>query len=43
MPKVTIDTPAPNFSLADFSGQKISLSDYRNQAHILLVFNRGFA
>ena len=42
MPKVAINTPAPDFTLTDHNGQPVSLSDYRNQSNVLLVFNRGF-
>ena len=42
MPKVTLNTPAPNFTLNNFQGQPVSLSDFRGSAHVLLVFNRGF-
>ncbi|GAB4536090.1 MAG: hypothetical protein Fur0018_26630 [Anaerolineales bacterium] len=41
MPKVSINTPAPDFELSDFRGQPVRLSDYRGQ-RVLLVFNRGF-
>jgi len=43
MPRVTLNTPAPDFALADFDGQLLRLSDFRGKSHILLVFNRGFA
>lgn len=43
MPKVTIDTPAPDFELADFTGSMVRLSDFRGTMNVLLVFNRGFA
>jgi peroxiredoxin len=42
MPSVSIDQSAPKFSLPDFSGSLVSLSDYRDRANVLLVFNRGF-
>ncbi len=42
MAKVSLNTPAPNFTLNNFQGQPVSLSDFRGQAHVLLVFNRGF-
>jgi peroxiredoxin len=42
MPKVALNTPAPDFSLNDFNGNPVKLSNFRNQKHILLVFNRGF-
>lgn len=42
MPKVSLDTPAPDFALQDPQGQKVRLSDYHGEKNILLVFNRGF-
>jgi peroxiredoxin len=42
MSLVEIDTPAPDFELEDFNGQKVKLSDYRGKRHVFLVFNRGF-
>lgn len=42
MPKVLVNTPAPEFTLHDFNGEPVSLSDYRNQKNVLIVFNRGF-
>ncbi len=42
MPRVEINTPAPDFSLADFRGNAVRLSAFRGKANILLVFNRGF-
>jgi peroxiredoxin len=42
MPKVTLNSPAPDFELVDFSGQLVRLSDFQTQQHLLLVFNRGF-
>jgi peroxiredoxin len=42
MPQVSINTPAPDFELADFNGQPVRLSDYKGDQHVLLVFNRGF-
>ncbi len=43
MPKVTLNTPAPDFSLPDFQGQPVRLSDFQGKSHVVLVFNRGFA
>jgi len=37
-----MDTRAPDFTLTDFSGQEVSLSDFRGSRHTVLVFNRGF-
>ena len=42
MPKVAINTPAPNFTLPDYKGQPVTLSDYHSESNVLLVFNRGF-
>jgi peroxiredoxin len=33
---------APDFSLEDFKGQTVTLSQYEDQKNVLLVFNRGF-
>ena len=41
MSKIAINTPAPDFELADYTGRTIRLSDFRGQ-DVLLVFNRGF-
>jgi hypothetical protein len=43
MPKVALNTPAPDFTLLDFKGESIRLSEFRGKKYILLVFNRGFA
>lgn len=42
MPKVTVNTPAPDFTLTDYQGNPVSLSDFEGQKHVLVVFNRGF-
>ncbi len=42
MPKATINAPAPDFTLEDYRGNTITLSDYRDKQNVLLVFNRGF-
>ncbi len=42
MPKVNINTPAPDFTLEDFSGKTVSLSDFRGSRNVVLIFNRGF-
>lgn len=39
---VELDTPAPDFLLPDFNGQPVRLSDYREERHVMMVFNRGF-
>ena len=43
MPKVSLNTLAPNFTLVDFQGKDVHLSDFKGKANVLLVFNRGFA
>ena len=42
MPKVSLNVPAPDFTLPNFQGEMTRLSDFRGKAHVLLVFNRGF-
>jgi peroxiredoxin len=42
MSKVALNTQAPDFTLDDFAGQSLSLSDYKGEKNVLLVFNRGF-
>jgi len=42
MPKVNLNTPAPDFSLKNFTGRNLALSDFKNEKNVLLVFNRGF-
>ena len=39
---VELNTQAPDFSLPNFSGQPVRLSDYQGKAHVILVLNRGF-
>jgi peroxiredoxin len=39
---MALDTPAPDFTLVDFTGREVTLSDFRGSRHVLLVFNRGF-
>ena len=41
MPRVSINTPAPDFTLTDYTGKPVRLSDFRGR-NVLLVFNRGF-
>ena len=43
MAKVELNKPAPDFSLEDFNGETIRLSDFKGKSNVLLVFNRGFA
>ncbi|HVP22059.1 MAG TPA: hypothetical protein VMS73_09390 [Anaerolineaceae bacterium] len=42
MAKVTLNAPAPDFTLPDFQGRSFRLSDFRGRLNVLLVFNRGF-
>ena len=41
MSKVALNTPAPDFELADHTGKLVRLSAFRGR-NVLLVFNRGF-
>jgi len=41
MSSVSLNTPAPDFELADFTGKIVSLSALQGK-NIVLVFNRGF-
>ena len=43
MPRVSLNAPAPDFILQDFRGETVRLASFRGKAHVLLVFNRGFA
>jgi len=42
MPRVDLNTTAPDFALQDFNGNLVNLSDFKGNANVLLVFNRGF-
>ena len=42
MSKVSLNTIAPDFTLADFQGKTVKLSDFLGKSHVVLVFNRGF-
>jgi peroxiredoxin len=42
MAKVELNTQAPEFTLPDFNGDSISLSDFTDRKNVLVVFNRGF-
>ncbi len=33
---------APDFTLADLEGRDVTLSDFRGEKYVVLVFNRGF-
>jgi peroxiredoxin len=40
--RVELNQSAPDFSLADYKGNEVRLSEFREKKNILLVFNRGF-
>lgn len=40
--RVELNAPAPDFELEDMNGNPVRLSSYKNEKHVLLVFNRGF-
>ena len=42
MPRVSLDQVAPDFTLPDFKGRAVRLSDFRGRKNVLLVFNRTF-
>jgi peroxiredoxin len=42
MPKAAIGSHAPEFTLQDFRGSLVNLSDYKGHQNVLLIFNRGF-
>jgi peroxiredoxin len=42
MARVELNTQAPAFTLLDFNGKSVSLSDFENRRNVLVVFNRGF-
>jgi hypothetical protein len=39
--RVAVGTPAPDFSLEALSGEVLTLSDYRAEKNVVLVFYRG--
>jgi len=42
MAKVALNTPAPDFTLPDYNGVPVSLTDFNDRKNVLVVFNRGF-
>jgi peroxiredoxin len=42
MPQVSLNQPAPNFSLCDYKGNVFTLAEQKGQKNVLLVFNRTF-
>lgn len=43
MPKVALNAAAPDFTLEDFRGETVRLSDFKDRSNVLIVFNRTFA
>ncbi len=41
MTQIEVNKPAPDFSLADYNGNQVNLSDYQGKNNVLLVLNRG--
>ena len=39
--RVAVGTVAPDFTLASYSGELVTLSDYRGTHNVVLVFYRG--
>ena len=39
---VELNKPAPDFTLTDFNGKEVNLTDFQGRKNVLLVFNRGF-
>jgi len=39
--RVRVGEPAPDFTLASLAGPRVTLSDYRGQKNVVLVFYRG--
>ena len=39
--RVNVGQPAPDFTLENYNGNKITLSDFRGQKNVVLVFYRG--
>ena len=42
MPRISLNTQAPDFQMEDFAGRSIRLSDFGGARHVILIFNRGF-
>jgi peroxiredoxin len=40
--RVDLNQSAPDFSLKDFKGNEVRLSNFQGKKNVLLVFNRGF-
>ena len=39
---IALGKQAPDFTINDFNGQPIRLSDFRSKKHVVLAFLRGF-
>lgn len=39
MARVELNVQAPDFTLNDFNGKSVSLSDYKNKKNVMVVFN----
>lgn len=42
MSVVEVNLPAPDFSISDFEGNKVTLSEFKDKKNVILVLNRGF-
>jgi peroxiredoxin len=42
MSTVSTQQTAPDFTLEDYQGQPVSLSDFAGEKNVVLVLNRGF-
>lgn len=42
MARISLNQVAPDFSLADYRGDTVRLSDFRGEQNVLLIFNRTF-
>jgi peroxiredoxin len=42
MARVEVNVQAPDFTLSDFNGKSVSLSDFIKKKNVMVVFNRGF-
>jgi peroxiredoxin len=40
--KAQLNKPAPDFTLPDFNGEAVTLSELKDKKNVVLVFNRGF-
>ena len=43
MPKAQVNLPAPDFTLNEATGNAVTLSSFKGNKQVVLVFNRGFA